>query len=88
MDVEEAKIIISLKNDEISKLKATLKTIEIKNNLRQADFRHKIDYFDHKCKAAETKFQKAEEIYRKEKASLEEEIKWSQREIEKGKDLS
>ena len=42
MDIDEAKLIISIKNDEINKFKSSLKATEIKNNLRQTDLQYKV----------------------------------------------
>jgi hypothetical protein len=51
-------------------LKAALRTTEIKNSLRQADLKHKIDQGEHKLSAGEAKLQKSEENARKIKALL------------------
>ena len=75
LDIEEAKIIISLKNDEIKNVKSALKAIDIKNNLRQADFQYKIDQMKGKVKTLEGKAVKTEESHKKVKAQLEEDVK-------------
>ena len=51
MEIEEARLLISLKNDEIKSMRSTLKTIEIKGNLRQSDHQYKIDSLQNKIKA-------------------------------------
>ena len=42
MDIEEARLILSLKNDEINNLKSSVKANEIRTSLKMADFQYKV----------------------------------------------
>lgn len=42
-DLDEALLVLSLKNDEISNLKSSLKTTEKKTNLKMTDMQFRID---------------------------------------------
>jgi hypothetical protein len=49
MDLDEALLVISLKNDEISNLKSSLRATEKKNNIRITDLQFKLDQEKSRC---------------------------------------
>ena len=54
-DIDEAKIIISLKNDEINNIKASITTLNKKNNIKMAELQYKVDQEKSKSSEAEKK---------------------------------
>lgn len=42
-DLDEAMLVISLKNDEVNSLKSSMKALEKKSSIRMADLQYKVD---------------------------------------------
>ena len=65
-DVEEAKIMLSMKNDQIKSLNNKMKMIEKKANIKLAESNYQIQQLKNKIQDADKKKQKEKEIQRME----------------------
>ncbi len=81
MDIDEARIRLSLKNDEINNLRASIKTSQIRSSLKVADFQYKINQLENKIASGESKYLKQEDVFKKQRVSYQEEINKLQVEV-------